>query len=136
MTNRLEADKQIVLRYVDAMNRGDVAALRAIFAEDAVVQGVMGRATMDKALAIWQMLHDSLQLHLTVEDMVAEDGRVAVRYRERGTFIGPFRDHQPTGKSYELIAMEWFVIRDGRIVQRWGARDAESQARQIGLPLL
>jgi hypothetical protein len=31
--------------------------------------------------------------------------------------------------------MEWFVLRDGRIHRRWGARDAASQARQIGLSL-
>jgi hypothetical protein len=31
--------------------------------------------------------------------------------------------------------MEWFVIRDGRIQRRWGARDAASQMRQLGVPL-
>lgn len=135
MKNRLEANKQVVLKYVNAFNEGDFETLRSIFAEDAVVQGVMGRGTMEKALAIWRMLHESLQVHLTVEQMVAEGNQVAVRYLERGAFVGTFRDHAPTGKPYELIAMEWFVIRDGKIVQRWGARDGESQARQIGLPL-
>jgi len=33
------------------------------------------------------------------------------------------------------VAMEWFTIKDGRIQNRWGARDSASQARQIGLPL-
>jgi predicted ester cyclase len=56
-----------------------------------------------------------------------------VRYTERGTFTGPFRGQTPTGKSYELVAMEWFVVRDGRIHRRWGARDSAAQARQIGL---
>jgi predicted ester cyclase len=60
---------------------------------------------------------------------------VAVRYAERGTFAGPFRGQPPTGKAYELVAMEWFVLKDGKIRRRWGARDAASQARQIGLPL-
>jgi steroid delta-isomerase-like uncharacterized protein len=135
MENQLDANKQVVLTYVNAFNDGDFETLRSIFAQDAVVQGVMGRGTMDKALAIWRMLHESLQCHLTVEEMVAEGNQVAVRYLERGTFVGSFRGHLPTGKPYELIAMEWFVIRDGKIVQRWGARDGESQARQIGLPL-
>jgi hypothetical protein len=29
--------------------------------------------------------------------------------------------------------MEWFEVRDGQIVRRWGARDHASQARQIGM---
>ena len=67
--------------------------------------------------------------------MIAEGDRVAVRYIERGTFAGPFRGNQPTGKSYELVALETFLLKDGKIQQRWGARDSASQARQIGLPL-
>jgi hypothetical protein len=31
--------------------------------------------------------------------------------------------------------MEWFVIKDGRIHRRWGARDSAAQFRQMGLPL-
>jgi hypothetical protein len=29
--------------------------------------------------------------------------------------------------------MEWFEIEQGQIKRRWGARDAASQARQLGL---
>lgn len=74
-------------------------------------------------------------MQLTVEDIAAEGDVVAVCYRERGTFKGPFMGNEPTGKSYELVAMEWFVIRDGKIQKRWGVRDHAAQARQIGLPL-
>jgi hypothetical protein len=58
---------------------------------------------------------------------------VAIRYTGRGTFRAPFRGGTPTGKSCELIAMDWFIIRDGLIERRWGARDSASQSRQIGL---
>ena len=34
-----------------------------------------------------------------------------------------------------VVAMEWFTIENGRIQRRWGARDAASQARQLGIPL-
>ena len=57
---------------------------------------------------------------------------MAARYVERGKFIASFRGKEPTGESYELVAMEWFEMRDGRIHRRWGARDAASQARQLG----
>ncbi len=114
---------------------GDLDALRTLFASDAVIQGVLKKGQMDEILPIWQALHEGLAAHLTIDDMIAEGDVVAVRYTERGTFRGPFLGHQPTGKSYQLVAMEWLVVRDGKIQQCWGARDAASQAEQIGLSL-
>ena len=129
----LEANKEVVLRYVSAFNRADIDTLRTLFTPDAVVYGILGWGDLDEVIAIWQELHGSFRIVLDVESMIAEGDTVAVRYAERGTFVGPFRGLQPTGKSYELVAMEWFELSDGRIRRRWGARDAASQARQIGL---
>ena len=88
---------------------------------------------MDKVISIWRELHTAFGLTLTVVEMIAEGDIVAVRYIERGTFRGSFRGNNPTGKSYELVAVEWFTVKGGKIQQRWGARDPASQARQIGL---
>lgn len=126
-----EFNKEIVLRYVAAFNRGDLAALRPLFTADAVIQGVLGAAPIDQALSIWGELHAAFCIALSVEDLIAEGDRVAVRYTERGRFAGPFRGKIPTGKTYELTAMEWFELRDGQISRRWGARDSASQMRQI-----
>jgi len=131
--NTLESNKEVVRQYVEAFNRGDLDRLRQIFTTDAVVQGVLGWGKMDVIIPIWKELHEAFAIELNVDDMIAEGDMVAVRYTERGKFVGAFRGTEPTGKSYELVAMEWFVLRDGQIERRWGARDAASQARQIGL---
>ena len=128
-----DQNKRVVLAYVDAFNRGDLDALRTLFAADAEIQGVLGRGLMEKVMPIWEQLVRGYGMELTVESMVAEGDAVAVRYTERGTFRARAFGHEPTGRSYELVAMEWFVVRDGKIHQRWGARDAASQARQLGL---
>ena len=128
-----EVNKQIVLDYVDAFNRGDMEALKPLFAEDALVYGVLGWGGLDKVVPIWQEIHGCFSVHLQVEAMIAEGNTVAVRYVERGTSVGSFRGQPPSGKSYEVVAMEWFVIQDGRIHRRWGARDSASQFRQMGL---
>jgi steroid delta-isomerase-like uncharacterized protein len=133
--NPLDANKQVVAQYVEAFNRGDFDALQSIYAPEAVVQGVLGQGGMDKVIGIWRELHQAFRIQLNVEQMIAEGDQVAVRYIERGTFGGAFRGEPPTGKAYELVAMEWFVVRDGKIQRRWGARDAASQARQLGLQL-
>ena len=38
-----EANKKVVLEYVEAFNRADMEALRRLFTEDALVYGVLGR---------------------------------------------------------------------------------------------
>jgi steroid delta-isomerase-like uncharacterized protein len=132
-----EKDRNIgvVNAYVAAFNRGDIPAMKSLFAPDAQIQGVLGGGLIDKASAVWQQLIDGLAIHLTIEGIVADGNTVVVRLNERGIFRAPFFGVPPTGKSYELVAMEWFDIRDGLIQSRWAARDAASQARQIGLPL-
>jgi steroid delta-isomerase-like uncharacterized protein len=129
-------NKRVVQAYVAAFNAGDIEALRALFTPDAVIYGVLGGGPFDVAAAIWRELHAAFGLTLEVVDLVAEGDVVAARYLDRGTSRGPFRGQEPTGKSYETVAMEWFVFRDGKIHRRWGARDSAAQARQMGLKAL
>jgi predicted ester cyclase len=134
MVDAGEANKVVVLEYVAAFNRGDSDALRRLFTADAVIHGVLGTGGLEVALPIWRELHTAFHISLTVEEVVAERDRVAARDTERGKFVGPFRGTAPTGRPYQLVAMEWFVIRDGRIAARWGARDSAAQMRQVSTP--
>ncbi len=127
--------KEVVRQYVAAFNRGDLDALRELLAEDAEIQGVLGQGQFEKIAPIWRQLIDGYGMQLDIQGLVAEGNVVAARYRETGTFRAPAFGNEPTGRSYELIAMEWFEIENGRIKRRWGARDAASQARQLGIPL-
>jgi steroid delta-isomerase-like uncharacterized protein len=130
-----DSNRKIVEAYVAAFNRGDLEALRMLFAPDATIQGVLGTGQLEKIMSIWRQLVDGFAMNLTVESLIAEGDTVAARYTERGTFSAPFFGAEPTGKSYEMVAIEWFVIRDGKIVERWGARDQATQARQLGMKL-
>jgi steroid delta-isomerase-like uncharacterized protein len=125
--------KGVVRRYVDAFNRGDLAGLRALLADDAEIQGVMGKGLFDRIAPVWQQLIEGYGMQLRIEGLIAEGNTVAARFTETGTFTRPAFGREPTGLSYELVAMEWFEIEDGKIRRRWGARDAASQARQLGI---
>jgi steroid delta-isomerase-like uncharacterized protein len=128
-----EEAKAVVLRYVEAFNRGDLDGLKALLAEDAEIQGVMGKGLFEKVEPIWRQLIEGYGIQLKVTGLIAEGNVVAARYVETGTFRSPAFGNQPTGRSYELVAMEWFEIEGGKIKRRWGARDAASQARQLGI---
>ena len=130
-----EQSKAVVRTYVDAFNRGDMATLKLLLAEDAEIQGVMGKGIFEKIEPIWRQLIEGYGMRLSIQEIVAEGGRVAARYIETGTFKAPAFGNQPTGKSYELVAMEWFEIENRKIKRRWGARDSASQARQLGIGL-
>jgi steroid delta-isomerase-like uncharacterized protein len=130
-----EANKQIVRAYVDAFNRYDEETLRSLFAPDALIYGVLGWGGLEQVVPIWREIKAAFAIELQVESLIAEDDIVAVRYIERGTSVGPFRGGPVTGKSFEVVAMEWFNIKDGKIHRRWGARDNAAQFRQMGLPL-
>ncbi|HEV7797970.1 MAG TPA: nuclear transport factor 2 family protein [Pyrinomonadaceae bacterium] len=82
-----ETYKRIVLEYVAAFNRGDEEALRALFAEDALVYGVLGWGTVEQVVPIWREIKSAFAIHLQVESIIAEGDTVAVRYLERGTSV-------------------------------------------------
>ncbi|MDQ0132234.1 putative ester cyclase [Neorhizobium galegae] len=130
----INANKMVVQAYVEAINRFDMQALRRIFSPEARIYGVLGYGGLDVVEPIWRELHEGMNMCLEVLDMAAEGQNVVARYRETGRYTGFFRGlsgHEPTGKSYEITAMEWFVIEDGMITSRWGARDSAAITRQV-----
>jgi len=128
-----EESKQVVRRYVEAFNRGDIKALEQLLDENAEIQGVLGQGTWNKIYPIWQQLIDGYGMQLDIQDLIADGNHVAARYIETGTFKAPAFGQEPTGKSYTLVAMEFFRIEHVKIQRRWGARDAASQAKQLGI---
>jgi predicted ester cyclase len=128
-------NRAVITAYFDAFNRGDIDGVCRLFSPDAENFGVLARGGLHKARPIWEELLGCFRMNSRVEAMVAEGDSVAVRSIERGTFSSPFRGIPPTGKPYEIIAMDWFALRGGKIIQRWGAHDSAAVFRQMGVPL-
>jgi hypothetical protein len=123
-----------VRAYVEAFNCFDMPRPRALFAPDAHIYGVLGHGGLDDVEPIWSELHHGMNTHLHIAGIVSRNGEVVLRLHETGRFTGPFRGlagHSPTGRGYEITAMEWFALADGRITNRWAARDSAAIARQV-----
>ena len=125
----------VIKAYAEAFNRGDLDGLCGLFTPDAQIFGVLGFGGLDKARPIWSQLITCFKIQLHIQAAIVEGDTVAVRYFERGIFSAPFRELSPTGKMYEVVAMEWFVLHGNKIHQRWGARDSAAIYRQLGIPL-
>jgi predicted ester cyclase len=70
--------------------------------------------------------------HLTIEDLVAEGDRVAIRLTNRGSHQGAYLGIQPTGKQVVADAIEIMRIENGKIVEHWGAPNNYSLLQQLG----
>lgn len=128
-----EQNKRVVMTYVDAFNRGDLDGVCATFAGDALIHNPLGWGGLEAARPLWSDVMRCFQVSLEVDAVVAEGDAVAVRYTERGRSVASFRGGPVTGKDYEVLAMEWFVVKEGHIERCFGVRDAASMFHQMGL---
>jgi predicted ester cyclase len=53
-------------------------------------------------------------LHFTIEDMVAEGDEVVVRWSLRGTRLGNYQGHPPTGKPVSVTGISRFGWRTAK----------------------
>jgi predicted ester cyclase len=124
----------VIRAYVDAFNTGDFPRLMSLFTPDAMIVGVLGSAPIAKAEPVWRELHEGMAMHLEVQAVALNGASVVVRYVESGCFRGYFRGldrHPPTGRPYQVLAMEWFECNGDLIAKRWGARDFDAIKRQV-----
>jgi len=68
----------------------------------------------------------------TLEEMVADGDKVAVRYTMRGTHQGVFLGVQPTGKPIVVQAINFYRLNDNQIVEEYGQPDMLGLLKQIG----
>jgi predicted ester cyclase len=56
-------------------------------------------------------------LHITIEDQIAEGDEVATRFRARGTHLGELAGRTPTGKEVEVTGINMCRIEGGKIAE-------------------
>lgn len=72
-------------------------------------------------------------IHFQIEDMVAENDKVAVRFTATGTQTGQFGPIPPTGKKVRMDGFILHQLRDGKIVEDWVVRDTFGLMVQLGV---
>ncbi len=71
-------------------------------------------------------------IHLTIEDLIAEGDRVAFRMTLRGTHQGTFQGIAPTDKQVIVFAFDVVHIENGRFSEHWGGPDLLTLLQQLG----
>lgn len=67
-----------------------------------------------------------------IEDMIAEDDKVAVRVTTHGRHKGEFMGLPATGHEYTISETHIFHMRDRRIAEHWRDADMLGLMRQLG----
>jgi steroid delta-isomerase-like uncharacterized protein len=71
-------------------------------------------------------------LRFVIEDMIAEEDRVLVRWEASGTHRGELLGVSATGKAITGTGMHVMQCRNGKVVHEWGVWDALGLLRQLG----
>jgi steroid delta-isomerase-like uncharacterized protein len=71
-------------------------------------------------------------IRFTIEDLIAEEDRVAVRWSWIATHRGAFRGVAPTGKRITNSGIAIYQLDDGKIVRSWLEADRLGALQQMG----
>lgn len=82
----------------------------------------------------WRALEGSFpDFKLDPDVFEANDDYITLAYRLSGTHQGEYLGHAPTGRHFEVRAVQVGRFEDGLMVERWGSTDVLGILTQLGL---
>ena len=118
--------RELIGQVYDLLNARDLDAAFALYTSDYVYHGPGGQELRgrDGIRGLWSQFFAAFpDLHASVEEVISEGDRVAVRWTIRGTHKGEFAGIAPTNRQIELPIMELFRISDGQLAEAWDQYD-------------
>jgi len=121
MSDLTSKNKALVRRiYEDMWNRADPSIAAEIFAQPEGVERFVG-----------QFLLSFPDLQHTIEEMIAEDDRVVVRFSAHGTHTGQWMHSAPIGKSIQYTGVTVARIAEDKIIEHHTWWDKASLIEQL-----
>lgn len=114
-----------VRQFFEAFYTGDAAGMDALVAPGFTTHapgGGTGNIEGWKAMAV-QMREAIPDLRTTLDDVVADEHRVAVRYTSRGVRTGELFGIAPDGTELTMTGIEVYHLSEGKITEVWGQYD-------------
>ena len=132
-----EENKAIIRRYyADHWNRWDLSVADDIIAPDIAFRGSLGLTAVgiDGFKGYVATVRAAFpDFHNSIEDLVAEGDKVAVRLAYRGTHRGEVFGAPPTGRPVAYPGIAIFRISGGKITDAWIMGDTWSLRQQLGM---
>ncbi len=136
--DEIEENKRIFNRYLEEFwNKGDLTVADETLAPDVRFHDLIALGlppgpggVKQNYLAFRKGFPD---LQMTVEDMVTEGDRIAIRWTAHGVHKGDFQGIPATYRSGTITGMSFVRMVDGKIVEGWQDLDALGLLQQLGM---
>jgi predicted ester cyclase len=131
-----EQNKAQVRRVIEEIyNRGDLTVVDEVADTDLVIHAsphdIRGREGAKQYVAALRAGFPDL--HLTIEDQIAEGDMVVTRWTARGTQAGEFEGIAPTHRKVCVGGTDIDRIIDGKTVECWAQVDQLGLMQQLGV---
>lgn len=119
-----EQNKQVVREYyARVINGRDLDAVEEFFVDERMVEGVRS--------GCFRYFEAFPDLHVALDDLIAEDDRVFLRSTLTGTHDGEYKGIPATGRHVATECAEIFRVADGRFVGYWCLTNVAGLMRQL-----
>jgi steroid delta-isomerase-like uncharacterized protein len=125
--DRAASNKAAFRRFCDVINTRDAELISRMIDEvvdaDAVIRTPIPIEATGAQLAkqvFAALLEVFPDLHITIEDLIAEEDKVVARNLVTGTLEGEFMGRPATGESVAYNEIFIFRFANGRIAESWG----------------
>jgi predicted ester cyclase len=123
----IDANKQIIRNLIEEIYNGrNIEAIPNYFIAGSFLAGSM-------ANLIRGMSASFPDFQMTIEDLIAEGDKVVNHMMMRGTHLGEFFGHPPTGKPVLAGGISIYTIRDGKIVTMASETNMLIMYQQLGI---
>lgn len=127
----------VVRRLVEAINRGDWAALRELlhpaFRRHSTAAGSTGAEDATAFVRFLQKEHKAYpDAHEDILDIFCSGSKVAARHSFSGTQLGPLDACAPTGKRVQSVYIAIYRVENDCIAEAWAEWDNLADLRQLG----
>jgi len=128
----LEENKAIILSLYEADNKKDLRILDEVISPDFFdptfqLQGPEGYKQFETAF--FKGFPDWIE---TIEDIIAEEDKIWVRFTGTGTHKGEWRGLAPTGKNVTFRGVQIWRLVDGKVVSKDSIIDLLDALKQLG----
>ena len=131
-----EDNKALVRRYVEEfVDRGNFDLSDEIFAPNFVGYDPVPNQVyrIEDLKHYFAMLHSGFPgFQSTIEDLLSEGDKVALRFTFHGTHQGEFMGIAPTGKQVTMSGIDILRIAEGKIVEMWNQEEVLSMMKRLG----
>ena len=129
---------EVVNRFVDeVINSGNLDVLDEVWANDLEWHGgSLGRIAGLPAFKEFMAANASgafSGMHLTVNETIAVDDKVVLRFTNSGTQTGQFMGTPASGVHAEWLGIGIYTVTDGKISSGWFGEDALGMMLQLGV---